>query len=82
MGRRGTITDIMNPISDKKTWRNQYRAATQAMRSVWARELQAMSNEEALRIINSLNVIEPPWRRRPDWSGLVDQQAILHRWNK
>lgn len=38
-----------------------------------------MTEDEALRRIKALVVAEPPWRERPDWSGLVEQQALFHR---
>ena len=66
---------IMHPMQNAK---HEYRARAEALECVRARELKQMSEEEALRRIMSLCVSEPPWRERPDWSGLIEQQAIFH----
>lgn len=41
-----------------------------------AEELASMTDERAERIIDSLEAVEL-WRTRPDWSGLVEQQAAF-----
>lgn len=71
----------MNSDSEesKAAWRAAYFARTEALETVRAQELAAMTDEEALKQIESLCVPEEPWRERPDWSGLVEQQAIFHR---
>ena len=72
--------DLMDDgIADKKGWMARRRAADEALACVWARELAAMSDEEALRRIKSLVTPDPVWRERPDWSGLVEQQALFQR---
>ncbi|MEI8196486.1 MAG: hypothetical protein WCI73_11305 [Phycisphaerae bacterium] len=38
-----------------------------------------MTDADALRIIATLTVCETPWRERPDWSGLVEMQALFMR---
>ena len=65
--------------ADKEKWQAQYRATVEAIERVRAQELASMTDERALQIIKSLNVVGTPWRQRPDWSGLVEQQAIFHR---
>jgi len=50
----------------------------EAVETAKAQELAAMTDERALEIIRSLGAVEG-WRERPDWSGLVEQQAIFHR---
>jgi hypothetical protein len=72
----------MDPIGDVEQWRVAYRDTTEALERIRARALHAMTEEEALRIIESLRVCETPWRERPDWSGLVEQQAIFARQGK
>ena len=69
----------MNPIRDKEHWRTAYRATSEALERIRAQELAAMTDEQALRQIQSLCVAEPPWRELPDWSGLVEQQDLFHR---
>lgn len=72
----------MDSIGDKEQWRAEYRATTEMLERIRARELAAMTDEQALRQILSLSTCEPPWRERPDWSGLVEQQAFFHRRSK
>jgi hypothetical protein len=69
----------MEPIEDIEQWRAAYRATVEALERIRARELHAMTDEEALRRIKSLCSFEGPWRERRDWSGLVEQQAIFLR---
>jgi len=67
---------------DKEAWRAAYKARTEALERVRAQELAAMTEERAWEIIQSLETSETPWRDRPDWSGLVEQQAIFARWRR
>jgi hypothetical protein len=69
----------MNVPLDKEEWKKDYRATTEALERIQAAELMAMTDEEALRRITSLSVVGLVWRERPDWSGLVEQQAIFHK---
>jgi hypothetical protein len=46
--------------------------------TVKAQELAALTDERAREIMLSLGAVET-WRERPDWSGLVEQQAIFQR---
>jgi hypothetical protein len=64
--------------ADGQAWLTQYRATAEALEAIRLQELAAMTEEEALRRIKSLNVAEEPWRERPNWSGLVEQQALFH----
>ena len=72
----------VNPQYTKEQWRAQIRATAEALERIRAQELHAMTEEEALRKMWSLCTVEPPWRERPDWSGLVEQQAYFHRRRK
>ncbi len=58
--------------------RTELRARWEAVETVKARELASMTEERAQEIIQSLGAVEG-WRERPDWSGLVEQQALFHR---
>jgi hypothetical protein len=69
----------MTMPDDKEKWRAQYHATIDELERLRVQQLAAMTDEEALRIIHSLCVAEEPWRERPDWSGLVEQQAYFHR---
>jgi len=69
----------MDGITDQKRWLDRYQAASEALARIRALELAAMSEQEARRRIESLVVADTPWRERPDWSGLVEQQAAFHR---
>lgn len=48
------------------------------METFKAQELAAMTEERAGQIIRALGAVEG-WRERPDWSGLVEQQALFHK---
>ncbi len=61
----------------KEKLRAEYRVRWEAVEIVRAQELAAMTEERAQQIIRSLGAVEG-WRDRPDWSGLVEQQAIFH----
>lgn len=67
-----------DPLELKETFQVEYRARWEAVESARAQELAAMTEERAWQIIQSLGAAEA-WRERPDWSGLVEQQAIFQR---
>ena len=69
----------METIEDKKLRMAGHLEAMELVECIRARALKALSDEDAYRIIQSLNAFEEPRRERPDWSGLVEQQAIFHR---
>jgi hypothetical protein len=54
-------------------------AGMEAVERVRARELANMTDEEARRQLLAINIPFEPWKERPDWSGLVEQQAIFSR---
>jgi hypothetical protein len=62
--------------------RAAYFARWEAVEAVKAQELAAMTDERAWQIIQRLAAVDL-WRAQPDWSGLVEQQALLHskRWS-
>ena len=76
------ILNGMTPPPDKEQWQKEYRRRTELLETIRMRELAAMTEEDALRIIKTLGVVEPPFRERPNWSGLVEQQALFHRRRK
>lgn len=57
--------------------RAEYFAQWEALEAVKAQTLAALTEERAHQIIQSLGAVHG-WRERPDWSGLVEQQAIFH----
>ena len=67
----------LDALALQEAWREQYRTTSEALEIVRAQELAAMTDERARQIIGSLGAVEA-WRDRPDWSGLVEQQAIFH----
>jgi hypothetical protein len=71
----------MNPMTphEKRRWREWYRRSSEALERIRLEELAQMTDEDALRRIKSLKVAGTGWRERPDWSGLVEQQALFHR---
>ena len=62
----------------KEKCQAEYHARWEAVEIFKAHELAAMTEERARQIIQSLGAVEG-WRERPDWSGLVEQQAIFHQ---
>jgi hypothetical protein len=64
------------PIGSKEKFQADHRARWEAIAAAHARELAAMTEERARQIIESLGAVEG-WRERPDWSGLVEQQAVF-----
>jgi len=59
--------------------RAAYRQLSQRLAQIEMDQLAQMTDEEALRQILSLVVAEEPWRERPDYSGLVEQQALFRK---
>ena len=62
----------------KDAARAEYHARWEAVETFKAQELAAMTEERARQIIQMLGAVEG-WRERPDWSGLVEQQAIFQK---
>ena len=62
----------------KEKARAEYHARWEAVETFKAHELAAMTEERACQIIQSLGAVEG-WRERPDWSGLVEQQAVFQK---
>ena len=67
-----------NPLELKEKFQAEYHARWEAVATIKAHELAAMTEERARQIIQSLGAVEG-WRERPDWSGLVEQQAIFQK---
>jgi hypothetical protein len=65
----------------KEKFQAEYHDRWEAVAAVHAQELAALTDERAREIIQSLGAIES-WRERPDWSGLVEQQAIFLKGRK
>jgi hypothetical protein len=61
-----------------KAWREQYHVMSEDLEKVRFKEVNALTEESARYQIRSLQVPGIPWRFRPNWSGLIDQQAIFH----
>jgi hypothetical protein len=62
--------------TELKEARAAYFARWEAIAAAKAQELAEMTDERARQIIQTLGAVEG-WRERPDWSGLVEQQAIF-----
>jgi hypothetical protein len=58
--------------------RADYHLRWEAVETLKAQELAAMTDERARQIIELLGAVDG-WRERRDWSGLVEQQALFHR---
>jgi hypothetical protein len=58
-----------------KEERAKYFARWEAVETFKAHELAAMTDEKARQILGA----PEGWRAQPEWSGLVEQQAIFQR---
>jgi len=67
-----------DPHELREKFQAEYHARWEAVASFQAQELAAMTEERALQILRMLGAVEG-WRERPDWSGLVEQQAIFQK---
>jgi hypothetical protein len=66
------------PLKLQEKLAAEYHARWEAVETFKAQELAALTEERARQMILSLGAVEA-WRDRPDWSGLVEQQAIFQR---
>ena len=73
-----TVAVSSEPLELREKFRAEYHARWEAVETFKAHELAALTEERAQWIIQSLAAVDP-WRERPDWSGLVEQQAIFQR---
>ena len=62
----------------KEKARAEYYARWEAVETFKAHELAALTEDGARQIFQRLGAVEG-WRERPDWSGLVEQQAIFRK---
>ena len=69
----------MTSPQEKAQLRQQYEATAEALACIRAREIAAMTDAEALRQIHALRCVGTPYRERPNWSGLVIQQALFQK---
>jgi hypothetical protein len=67
-----------NSLALKEAAKAEHLARWEAVEAARAQELAAMTEERAGQIIQTLGAVEA-WRERPDWSGLVEQQALFCR---
>ncbi len=69
-------------FSRAASWLEQWRDAGPALEGVWRKELRELSEERALAATEELLSLASSLPLPPErlmWSGLVDQQALLHR---
>jgi hypothetical protein len=79
--RAARATASVSSDSEPMQWgdaRAECFARWEAVEAFKAQELAAMTEERARQIIQMLGAVEG-WRERPDWSGLVEQQAVFQR---
>jgi len=77
-GLTHTLGMDSEPLKLQEKLAAEYHARWEAVETVKAQELAALTEERARAMILSLGAVEA-WRERPDWSGLVEQQAIFQR---
>ncbi len=72
----------MSETPQQRAWMAQWRAAQGALRGQRARELRAMTDQSALAAAEALlsaEFLTAQAESRRTSSGLVQQQALLHR---
>gem|GEM_PF-2973531 len=72
----------MDGTFDKAQWQKKYRETSRMLEIIRDQELRALTDADVWRQIQTLKVPGTPWRERPDWSGLVEQQALFNRRRK
>jgi hypothetical protein len=70
-----------DPNEPVEKWRQRYREQAEMLEIIRAQEIAAITEERGRLIIQSLVAVNP-WRDRPEWSGLIEQQAIFHGLSK
>jgi hypothetical protein len=68
-----------NQLELKDKARAEYHARWEAVETVKAQELAAMTDERAMQIILSLRLFAPAPPNPFNGMGLVEQQALFHR---
>ena len=64
--------------SEIQAWRENYRATSEALLEIRYREVNALTDDDVREQILRFDGIGEVWRFQPEWSGLVEQQAIFH----
>jgi hypothetical protein len=67
-----------DPNEPVEKWRQRYREQAEMLEIIRAQEIAAITEERGRLIIQSLVAVNP-WRDRPEWSGLIEQQAIFRQ---
>lgn len=67
-----------DPLQLKEAFQAEYHARWEAVATVKAQELAAMTEERAREIIRSLRLFAPVPPNPFNGMGLVEQQAIFH----
>ena len=69
----------LDPLKLQERQAAEYHARWEAVETVKAQELAAMTEERALEIIRSLRLFTPLPPNPLNGMGLVEQQAVFHR---
>ena len=77
--RRHAESMSSEPLKLREKQAAEYHARWEAVETVKAQELAAMTEERALEIIRSLRLFAPVPPNPMNGLGLVEQQAIFHR---
>ena len=76
---RHILTMSSEPLTFQEKQAAEYHARWEAVETVKAQELAAMTNDRALEIIRSLRLFAPAPPNPLNGMGLVEQQAVFHR---
>jgi hypothetical protein len=72
------LTMSSEPLTFQEKQAAEYHARWEAVETVKAQELAAMTNDRALEIIRSLRLFAPAPPNPLNGMGLVEQQAVFH----
>ena len=67
------------PLKSQEKLAAEYHARREAVETVKAQELAAMTNDRALEIIRSLRLFAPAPPNPLNGMGLVEQQTVFHQ---
>ena len=76
---RHTLSMDSEPLKLQEKFATQYHARWEAVETVKAQELAALTEERAREIIRTLRLFAPTPPNPMNGMGLVEQQAIFHR---
>jgi len=79
IGLRHTSSMGSEPLKLQEKLAGEYHARWEAVETVKAQELAALTEERARELIHALRPFVPPPPKSLNGMGLVEQQAVFHK---